>query len=128
MSAEINSNQITKNKPSKKQKAKSSDKEKQSKVLNTIRRVGSLRTMSIRKLPFQRLVKKISDDISKEKANKNENPIKIRFTKQALTLVQFTTEQKILRLFENAYLCTLHAKRVTLFNKDIRLARRLGSF
>lgn len=28
-------------------------------------------------------------------------------------------------LFEDSYLCTLHAKRVTLFSKDLALARRI---
>lgn len=29
------------------------------------------------------------------------------------------------RLLEDAYLCSLHARRVTLFPKDLQLARRL---
>lgn len=31
----------------------------------------------------------------------------------------------MVRLLEDAYLCTLHARRVTLFPKDLQLARRL---
>lgn len=34
-------------------------------------------------------------------------------------------EAFIVRLLEDAYLCSLHARRVTLFPKDLQLARRL---
>lgn len=34
-------------------------------------------------------------------------------------------EAFMVRLLEDAYLCTLHARRVTLFPKDLQLARRL---
>lgn len=32
------------------------------------------------------------------------------------------------RLLEDAYLCSLHARRVTLFPKDLQLVRRLRGF
>lgn len=34
-------------------------------------------------------------------------------------------EAFVVRLLEDAYLCSLHARRVTLFPKDLQLARRL---
>ncbi|KFW84356.1 Histone H3-like centromeric protein A, partial [Manacus vitellinus] len=34
-------------------------------------------------------------------------------------------EAFIVRLLEDAYLCSLHARRVTLFPKDLQLVRRL---
>ncbi|RLV88256.1 hypothetical protein DV515_00015507 [Chloebia gouldiae] len=34
-------------------------------------------------------------------------------------------EAFIVRMLEDAYLCTLHARRVTLFPKDLQLVRRL---
>lgn len=34
-------------------------------------------------------------------------------------------EAFIVRLLEDAYLCSLHARRVTLYPKDLQLARRL---
>ncbi|NXF74346.1 CENPA protein, partial [Sclerurus mexicanus] len=39
--------------------------------------------------------------------------------------VRLATEAFAVRLLEDAYLCTLHARRVTLFPKDLQLARRL---
>lgn len=34
-------------------------------------------------------------------------------------------EAFLVHLIEDAYLCTIHAKRVTLYPKDIQLARRI---
>ncbi len=39
--------------------------------------------------------------------------------------MQSVTEDYLTGLFEDAYACTLHAKRVTLMSKDMRLARRI---
>ncbi|NXA85334.1 CENPA protein, partial [Melanocharis versteri] len=38
---------------------------------------------------------------------------------------RLATEAFAVRLLEDAYLCSLHARRVTLFPKDLQLARRL---
>ncbi|XP_058884173.1 histone H3-like centromeric protein A isoform X2 [Acipenser ruthenus] len=38
---------------------------------------------------------------------------------------RLSAESFIVRLFEDAYLCTIHARRVTLFPRDIQLARRI---
>ncbi|XP_071667702.1 histone H3-like centromeric protein A isoform X2 [Patagioenas fasciata] len=43
----------------------------------------------------------------------------------ALMALQEAAEAFMVRLLEDAYLCTLHARRVTLFPKDLQLARRL---
>ena len=103
---------------------------RQASVLKAIRNHNSLNNFCIRKLPFQRLVRHISQKIAKQRSK--ENPFSsfaegnVRFTKQALSLIQNSTENKLLRFFEDAYMCTLHAKRVTLFNKDLKLAKQLG--
>ena len=44
---------------------------------------------------------------------------------QALMVLQEAVEAFLVRLFEDSYLCSIHAKRVTLMPKDIRLARRI---
>ena len=41
----------------------------------------------------------------------------------ALVAVQEAAEAVMVRLFEDSYLCTIHAKRVTLFAKDIQLVK-----
>ena len=48
-----------------------------------------------------------------------------RFTPQALQALHVSSEDYLIALFEDSYLCTLHASRVTLMKKDINLARRI---
>jgi histone H3/H4 len=73
--------------------------------------------LSIKKLPFQRLVRDIVFNYSRE------DPF--RFTPQALQALHVASEDYLIGLFEDSYLCALHAKRVTLMRKDINLARRI---
>lgn len=105
-------------------------------MLRESRKLESKVPTSIRRLPFQRLVRSIAEKIQRHKqlVNKNlnfrqsedERPrSKLRFTKEALGVLQLSAEQKLMRFFEDAYLCTIHAKRVTLFNKDLKLVQRL---
>jgi len=53
------------------------------------------------------------------------NPIQIRFQSKALEALQEATEAFLVSLFTDANLCAIHAKRVTIQQKDIQLARRL---
>uniref|UniRef100_A0A674HIQ5 Core Histone H2A/H2B/H3 domain-containing protein n=1 Tax=Taeniopygia guttata TaxID=59729 RepID=A0A674HIQ5_TAEGU len=48
-----------------------------------------------------------------------------RWQRMALLALQEAAEAFIVRMLEDAYLCSLHARRVTLFPKDLQLARRL---
>ena len=48
-----------------------------------------------------------------------------RFTAEALMALQEGCEAAVVSLFEDAQLCTLHAKRVTVMPADIQLARRI---
>ncbi|NWV24007.1 CENPA protein, partial [Origma solitaria] len=48
-----------------------------------------------------------------------------RWQGMALIALQEAAEAFTVRLLEDAYLCSLHARRVTLFPKDLQLARRL---
>lgn len=77
--------------------------------------------LSIRKLPFQRLVRDISLNF------KPDDPL--RYTPQALLALHVACEDYLVALFEDSYLCALHANRVTLMKKDLSLARRIrGSY
>nr|XP_033771280.1 histone H3-like centromeric protein A isoform X2 [Geotrypetes seraphini] len=42
-----------------------------------------------------------------------------------LPFSRLAAEAFLVRLFEDSYLCTIHAKRVTLYVQDIQLARRI---
>ena len=48
-----------------------------------------------------------------------------RWQSQALFALQEATEAFLVNLFHDANLCAIHAKRVTIQQKDIQLARRL---
>lgn len=49
----------------------------------------------------------------------------IRFASGALLALQEMAEAYLTGMFEDANLCAIHAKRVTIMVQDIRLARRL---
>lgn len=68
--------------------------------------------------PFVRLVKEITNDFTKGELN--------HWTPQALFALQEAAEYHIVNVFEKANLCAIHAKRVTIMQKDIQLARRIG--
>ncbi|NXG72531.1 CENPA protein, partial [Baryphthengus martii] len=48
-----------------------------------------------------------------------------QWQRMALVALQEAAEALMVRLLEDAWLCALHARRVTLFPKDLQLARRL---
>ncbi len=70
----------------------------------------------IRKLPFARLVKEVQSYFYRKE---------YRWQAEALIALQEAAEAHLVGLFEDANLCTIHAKRVTLMVKDIQLARRI---
>lgn len=74
--------------------------------------------MLIPKIPFVRVVKEITRLFELP----NEQ---LRYTPEALLALQTASEAYLVSLFEDAYLCSLHANRVTLMPKDIHLARRI---
>lgn len=49
----------------------------------------------------------------------------IRFQSSAVMAMQEAAEAYLVGLFEDANLCAIHAKRVTVFPKDMELARRI---
>ena len=69
----------------------------------------------IRKLPFQRLVREIAQDFKTD----------LRFQSAAILCLQEAAEAYLVRLFDDANLCAIHARRVTIMPKDILLARRI---
>lgn len=69
----------------------------------------------VRKAPFARLVRELAA------AHKDG----LRFAASALLALQESTESFIVSLLGDANLCALHARRVTLFPRDVELARRL---
>ncbi len=72
----------------------------------------------IQKLPFCRLVKEILDKIHPQSSE-------IRWQKAALSCIQEAAESYLVGILSDSNLCALHAKRVTLMQKDILLILRL---
>ncbi len=48
-----------------------------------------------------------------------------RWRVDAIEALQYSAEEYITQLLEDANLCAIHSKRVTIMPKDIRLARRI---
>lgn len=84
-------------------------------ALREIRKYQKSTDLLIRKLPFQRLVKEISQQFATE----------IRFTSLSICALQEAAEAYLVGLFEDTNMCAIHAKRITIMPKDIQLARRI---
>lgn len=84
-------------------------------ALREIRKYQRSSDNVIRKLPFQRLVRDIAYDYMPES----------RFQPSALQAMQECCEIYLTGLFEDSQLCCLHAKRVTVYMKDMQLAKRI---
>lgn len=84
-------------------------------ALREIRKYQKSTDLLIRKLPFQRLVREITEGIKAD----------IKFQSQAVVALQEAAEAFLVGLFEDTNLCAIHAKRVTIMPKDMQLARRL---
>ena len=84
-------------------------------ALREIRRYQKTTDLLIRKLPFHRLVREISQDFKGD----------LRFQASAVLALQESAEAYHVGLFEDINLCAIHGKRVTIIPKDIQLARRI---
>ena len=84
-------------------------------ALREIRKFQKSTELLIRKLPFQRLVREIAQEVKAD----------LRFQSQAVLALQEAAESYMVGLFEDTNLCAIHARRVTIMPKDIQLARRI---
>jgi len=84
--------------------------------LRNIRRHQKMSSaLMIRMLPFERFVREVAQDF------KND----LRFSANAMLILQFSAEDYLVDLLEDANLAAIHAKRIRVFPKDIQLARRI---
>ncbi|XP_067169760.1 histone H3-like centromeric protein A [Apteryx mantelli] len=86
-------------------------------ALQEIRKYQKSTALLIRRMPFSRVVREICLMFTRG--------VDYRWQATALLALQEAAEAFLVRLLEDAYLCSLHARRVTLFPKDLQLARRL---
>ena len=82
-------------------------------ALKDIRHYQGSTALLIRKMPFQRLVREIAQDFKTD----------LRFQSAAILCLQEAAEAYLVKLFDDANLCAIHARRVTIMPKDILLAR-----
>ncbi|KAI4126095.1 MAG: hypothetical protein LQ338_003931 [Usnochroma carphineum] len=88
-------------------------------ALREIRRYQRTTDLLLLKLPFSRLVREIALSLV---------PIggqALRWQSQAIQALQESAEAYMVHLFEDTNLCAIHAKRVTIMQKDVQLARRI---
>ena len=84
-------------------------------ALREIRRYQKSYDLLLRKLPLQRLVREIAQNFKTE----------LRFQASAIAALQEAAEAYLVGILEEANLCAIHAKRVTLMPKDIVLALKI---
>jgi histone H3 len=84
-------------------------------ALREIRKYQKRTDLLIRKKPFARLVREISQDFRAD----------LRYNTHAIQALQEASEAYLTGLFEDTNLCAIHAKRVTIMPKDMQLARRI---
>ena len=84
-------------------------------ALREIRRYQKSTELLIRKLPFQRLVRKILQVYG----------VGYRVTPAMMMALQEAAEAYLVQLLKDSNLCAIHAKRITIQPKDIQLARRI---
>ena len=90
-------------------------------ALREIRRFQKTTDLLIRKAPFQRLVREITQNLFPKKD--------IRFQSLAVLALHEAAEAYMIGMFEDTNLAALHAKRVTIMPRYILLARCLrGEF
>ncbi|CAJ1346416.1 unnamed protein product, partial [Effrenium voratum] len=78
-------------------------------ALREIRKYQKSTDLLIRKLPFQRLVKEIAQEVKSD----------LKFQSQAVLALQEAAEAYLVGLFEDTNLCAIHAKRVTIMPKAL---------
>lgn len=91
--------------------------------------------VGFQKLPFQQVVKHVAKEVQladKLSLGRPAPPIdeftsNFKFTRDAVSILHLNAEVFAIELFEGANLCTHHRGRMTLMDKDLRLARRLRS-
>ncbi|CZT13274.1 probable histone 3 [Rhynchosporium graminicola] len=88
------------------------------KALLEIRKYQKSTDLLMLKLPFSRLVREIALTLRPQ-------GLGMRWQSQAIQALQEASEAFLVHLFEDTNLCAIHAKRVTIMQKDIQLARRI---
>ena len=94
-------------------------------ALREIRRYQQSTECLIKRTPFNRLIKEISQEYRVCPDSPGTPSVQVRFQSTALAALQEAAENFIVGLFEDVNLLAVHARRVTVMPRDIRLALRI---
>ena len=84
-------------------------------ALREIRKYQKSTELLIRKLPFQRLLREIAQQIKHD----------LRFQSTAILALQEAAEDYLVKMFQQVNVCAIHGGRVTIQPKDVILWRRI---
>lgn len=93
-------------------------------ALREIRRYQKTTELLLRKQPFYRLVREVSEAVASAK----QLAFVPRWQASALVALQESTEVYVIAFFQGIQLCAIHAKRTTVMPKDVGLWKRLVSW
>jgi len=85
-------------------------------ALIDIRKYQKSYNLLIPKMPFSRLVREICQQMCSND---------MRFQSAALSALQEASEAFLVQLFEDCNLAAIHAKRVTIMDRDMRFIKRV---
>jgi histone H3 len=84
-----------------------------------IRRFQKSTDLLLKRAPFARLVREIAKDVS------IDPDTEYRWQAAAILALQEAAKSYLVNLFADSVLLAIHGRRVTIFPKDIQLARRI---
>ena len=94
-------------------------------ALREIQRYQQSTDCLIKRTPFNKLIKEISQEYRVCPDGPGTPCLQVRFQSTALAALQEAAENFLVGLFEDVNLLAIHAKRVTVMPCDIRLALRI---
>ena len=94
-------------------------------ALREIRRYQQSTECLIKRTPFQKLIREISQDYRVCPDGPGTPSVQVHFQSTAIAALQEAAENFIVGLFEDLNLLAVHAKRVTVMPRHIRLALRI---
>ena len=94
-------------------------------ALREIRKYQKSTECLIKRSPFQKLIREISQVYCVCSQGPGTPSMQVRFQSTAIEALQEAAENFIVGLFEDVNLLAVHSKRVTLMPRDIRLELRI---
>ena len=94
-------------------------------ALREIHRYQQSTDCLIKRTPFNKLIKEISQEYRVCPGGPGTPSVQVRFQSTALAALWQAAENILVGLFEDVNLLAVHAKRVTMMPHDIRLALRM---